>query len=186
MSKQHQAARKALLEKALSLPGAWEDHPWGETVVKVGKKIFIFLGNGEGGFGCSVKLEHTSEAALTTFPWCAPTGYGLGKSGWVTAQFEGKQDVPVPLLVEWMQESYAAVAPKRGAKGGAAVGLPASGSRLPAEAKAKAKGLQTSGSRLRAKHKAAEAAGKKAARTGSKKGAAAGKKSGGAVRRTRR
>ena len=128
MSRQHKAAHKAMLAKALAYPGAWEDHPWGETVVKVGKKIFVFLGTGEGAFGCSMKLEHTSEAALTTFPWCAPTGYGLGKAGWVTARFEAGQEVPVAILMEWMEESYRAVAPKRG--------LPAPGSSLQGKAKA--------------------------------------------------
>ena len=42
------AARKtrheSLREFALTLPGAWDDHPWGETVIKVKKKIFVFLG----------------------------------------------------------------------------------------------------------------------------------------------
>jgi len=28
-----------LRERALKFPGAWEDHPWGDTCVKVGKKI---------------------------------------------------------------------------------------------------------------------------------------------------
>jgi hypothetical protein len=27
---------------ALAYPEAWEDHPWGETVVKVRAKIFLF------------------------------------------------------------------------------------------------------------------------------------------------
>jgi predicted DNA-binding protein (MmcQ/YjbR family) len=115
VNRQHEKAFKALLDRALSYPGAWEDHPWGETVVKVAKKIFVFLGKGDS-FGCSMKLDRTSEAALSTFPWCSPTGYGLGKAGWVTAQFEPKQDVPVPLLLEWLDESYQAVAPAKIAK----------------------------------------------------------------------
>ena len=38
------AVRQRLRSHALGLPEAWEDHPWGETVVKVGKKVFAFLG----------------------------------------------------------------------------------------------------------------------------------------------
>ena len=36
--------RSALLDHCLSLPEAVEDHPWGETVVKRGGKVFAFLG----------------------------------------------------------------------------------------------------------------------------------------------
>ena len=31
----------------------------------------------------------------------------------MTARFEGKDNVPVPLLLEWIDESYRAVAPKK-------------------------------------------------------------------------
>jgi len=31
-----------LADFALSLPEAWADSPWGDAVVKVGKKIFVF------------------------------------------------------------------------------------------------------------------------------------------------
>ena len=111
-------AFKKLKAKAKSYPGAWEDHPWGETVYKVGKKVFVFMGvdREDGSFGMSLKLPQSSEAAITMFSWAEPTGYGLGKSGWVSAHFEKKDDVPVALLEQWIEESYKAVAPKRAAK----------------------------------------------------------------------
>jgi predicted DNA-binding protein (MmcQ/YjbR family) len=57
-------AFKALQKAAKACPDAWEDHPWGETVYKVGKK----------------------------------------------------DDVPVELLRQWLEESYQAIAPRRAAR----------------------------------------------------------------------
>ena len=99
-----------LLKFALGYPGAHEDHPWGETVVKVGKKVFVFLGKGEG-FGLSVKLPQSGALALS-LPFASPTGYGLGKSGWVSVQFGKRDKVPLDMLRQWIDESYRAVAPK--------------------------------------------------------------------------
>jgi predicted DNA-binding protein (MmcQ/YjbR family) len=107
------AAWKRLKKYAAEKPGAWEDHPWGETVYKVAKKVFVFLGSADSGYGLSCKLPQSSEAAITMFSWAEPTAYGLGKSGWVSAHFEAVEDVPVELLEQWIDESYAAVAPKR-------------------------------------------------------------------------
>lgn len=109
-------AFKALQKQARAYPGAWEDHPWGSTVYKVGKRIFVFLGVDDGCFDLSCKLPQSSEAAITLFSFATPTAYGLGKSGWVSAHFEKKDDVPVGLFAEWLDESYAAIAPKRGVK----------------------------------------------------------------------
>jgi predicted DNA-binding protein (MmcQ/YjbR family) len=106
-------AKKKLLKAALAYPDAWKDHPWGETVVKVGKKVFVFFGLGRAGLHVTCKLPHTFDVALSTMPFAESTGYGLGASGWVTATFEGKEDVPVPLLLEWIEESYRAVAPAK-------------------------------------------------------------------------
>ena len=111
------AAWKALKKFAAGKPGAWEDHPWGETVYKVGKRVFVFLGSADSGYGMSCKLPDSAEAAITMFSWAEPTAYGLGKSGWVSACFEAKANVPVDLLKEWIDESYTAVAPKRGIAG---------------------------------------------------------------------
>ena len=104
--------RALVLEFALGLPDAHEDHPWGETVVKVAKKVFVFLGKGAGGFGLSVKLPDSGKEALE-LPFTQPTGYGLGKSGWVSASFAAGELPPVDLLLSWVDESYRAIAPKR-------------------------------------------------------------------------
>jgi predicted DNA-binding protein (MmcQ/YjbR family) len=107
------AVRKQLLRKALSYPGAWEDHPWGETVVKVGKKVFVFLGMSGKSFGMSCKLPDSFDAALSMFSFAAETGYGLGKAGWVTATFEPGEPIPAELMLDWIDESYRAIAPKK-------------------------------------------------------------------------
>ena len=102
---------------ALALPEATEHFPWGERVAKVGGKVFVFLGADPvagGGMGLSVKLPSSSEAARD-LPFAAPTGYGLGKSGWVTARFEPGERPPVEILRAWILESYRAVAPKSAA-----------------------------------------------------------------------
>jgi predicted DNA-binding protein (MmcQ/YjbR family) len=105
-------ARAALRRYALSFPGATEDFPWGETVCKVRGKVFVFFGHSGTGLGLSVKLPASSLLALT-LPFASPTGYGLGKSGWVSAQFASRDAVPLELLEKWIDESYRAVAPKR-------------------------------------------------------------------------
>ena len=98
---------------ALSFPGAWEDHPWGESVAKVGKKVFVFMGKPKGiAFGMSVKLPESGFEALE-LPFTEPTGYGLGKGGWVTASFKPGETVPIDLLKGWVEESYRAIAPKK-------------------------------------------------------------------------
>ena len=100
-----------LREFALGYPEAWEDFPWGERVFKVRKKIFLFMGLAPEGLGLSVKLPH-SHAAAMMLTWTEPTGYGLGRAGWVSARIKPGQQVPVDFLMEWVDESYRAVAPK--------------------------------------------------------------------------
>jgi predicted DNA-binding protein (MmcQ/YjbR family) len=100
-----------LRDYAMSFPGATEDFPWGERVVKVNKKVFVFLGKGEE-FGFSVKLPESLEDALA-LPYTEPTPYGLGKHGWVTARIDAKTNFSVKMFKEWIEESYRAVAPKK-------------------------------------------------------------------------
>lgn len=95
---------------ALSLPEAWEDHPWGEVVVKVNKKVFVFLGMPDSESpGMSVKLTdghgHAESVAGAT-----PTGYGLGKAGWMSIPLAGAD---TEILSDWIEESYRNVATKK-------------------------------------------------------------------------
>jgi predicted DNA-binding protein (MmcQ/YjbR family) len=97
-----------LRKRALKYPGAKEDHPWGETAIKVNGKVFVFLGQD----GMSVKLPLSRDMAHD-LPFAEPTHYGLGKHGWVTAHFDRKSRPPLHLLEAWIDESYRAVAPKK-------------------------------------------------------------------------
>jgi predicted DNA-binding protein (MmcQ/YjbR family) len=102
-----------LLEFALSLPEAWEDHPWGESVVKVGKKVFVFFGDDgapEHARSFTVKLSDSHEEA-SAMPWTSDPGYGLGRGGWLTVN--PPDDAPIEMLRAWIVESYRAVAPKK-------------------------------------------------------------------------
>ena len=81
-------------------------------MAKVGKKIFVFLGpEGSKSPGMSVKLDESQEQALAV-PGAAPTGYGLGRGGWVTVPFR-QTTLPLNVLEDWVVESYCRVAPKR-------------------------------------------------------------------------
>ncbi|HYD98905.1 MAG TPA: MmcQ/YjbR family DNA-binding protein [Alphaproteobacteria bacterium] len=106
------AAELELRDYGLTFPEATEHFPWGDRVVKVRAKVFVFLGRPGGGLSVSAKLPVTGQEALI-LPFAAPTGYGLGRSGWVTARFEAGEEVPTGLLRAWIAESYRAVAPKR-------------------------------------------------------------------------
>jgi predicted DNA-binding protein (MmcQ/YjbR family) len=109
------SAAEALRRYALSLPGASEDFPWGERVAKVGGKVFAFLGKpggAERGVSFSVKLPKSATRALDK-PFCEPTGYGLGRNGWVTVKIAKDDAAPAELLRAWIEESYRAIAPPK-------------------------------------------------------------------------
>lgn len=104
------ALRKRLIAHALAKPRAWLDHPWGEDVAKVGKKVFVFFGTGEGSYGMGVKLPLSGPLALAQ-PGVSPSRYGLGAKGWVSIEFSDA--LPFEMLRDWIDESYRAVAPKK-------------------------------------------------------------------------
>ena len=90
--------RTKLRDYALALPEVHEDMPWGERALKVKNKVFVFLGRDmDSDFGMSVKLPTSNKSALR-LPFTSATGYGLGKSGWVTAKLDDKSQASFEML----------------------------------------------------------------------------------------
>src|SRR6266404_3508054 len=90
-------AESALRKCALAYPQTHEDHPWGQSAFKVKGKVFLFMSSGrpsENVLNLSMKLPESGRWALT-WPFASPTEYGLGKSGWVSAHFEAKEEIPL-------------------------------------------------------------------------------------------
>jgi predicted DNA-binding protein (MmcQ/YjbR family) len=107
-----EAAETNLRELALRYPEAYEEFPWGHRAIKVKKKAFLFMGGDKRALSLSLKLPLSGRVALI-HGFASPTGYGLGKSGWVTARFQANDDVPLALLKQWIDESYRAIAPAK-------------------------------------------------------------------------
>ncbi|NTX34445.1 MmcQ/YjbR family DNA-binding protein [Myxococcus sp. CA033] len=105
------AVEVRLREVMLAFPHVTEEFPWGHRTAKVRGKMFAVLVLDEQGLTVTIKLPQSHEAALM-LPFAEPTGYGLGKSGWVTARFAPGEVAPVELLSLWVHESFRAVAPK--------------------------------------------------------------------------
>lgn len=106
------AAIKELREFGLAYPGAHLKSPWpGHKDLAVNDKTFAYLPPEGEPFGISCKLPKSSGVALM-LPWCTPTGYGLGTSGWVTATPPPGAALPIEMFKEWIDESYRAQAPK--------------------------------------------------------------------------
>ena len=103
---------KAIEAMAMAYPSVTLDHPWGHSAFKVRGKVFLFLSADADGVSLSVKLPNSADAVLS-FGFAEPTGYGLGKSGWVTARFQNSGEVPLELVRDWLDESFGAIAPKK-------------------------------------------------------------------------
>jgi predicted DNA-binding protein (MmcQ/YjbR family) len=106
------AAETALRAHAMAKPEATEHFPWGERAIKVKGKVFLFMYADATQLSLSTKLPQSVGVALL-LPFAKPTGYGLGKAGWVSARFEPADAPPVDMLCDWIDESYQAVAPAK-------------------------------------------------------------------------
>ena len=104
-----------LLEHCLAKPGAWRDEPWdGDVAVKVGPKIFAFLGSLDRtppavGLKCGANRDAADEwllrypADVTVMPY-------IGRSGWNTLSTGGA--IPDDEVIEAIDASYATVVSK--------------------------------------------------------------------------
>jgi predicted DNA-binding protein (MmcQ/YjbR family) len=88
---------------------AWD----GEPTFRVRGKNFVFTD--AQATGISVKLPKEEATALVaTDPRAEPTGYGLGRHGWVSITLAGRLGRDGWREVEeWVRTSYTMVAPKR-------------------------------------------------------------------------
>lgn len=115
MSEHAPTPREHAQAYALSFPGAYAEHPWGQTVIKVHNKVFLFINGAiapEDGVSLSVKLPHTGPDLLQ-LPFAEPMGYGMGRHGWVTLRLLRDDVIALEALEGWIVESYRAVAPRR-------------------------------------------------------------------------
>ncbi len=94
-------------------PGTHLKSPWpGHLDLAVKDKTYAYLSPPGETFGISCKLPHSNAVALM-MPNTEPTGYGLGKSGWVSAHYADDELPPAEIFEAWIDESYRAQAPKK-------------------------------------------------------------------------
>jgi len=100
-----------LLAYCLAKPGARQDEPWeGDVVVKVGSKVFAFLGSGTAvGLKCGPSREAADEWLLR-YPDDASASAYIGRSGWNSLRLGGA--IPEDELLEAVDASYDTVVSK--------------------------------------------------------------------------
>ena len=113
MSERTDAILRELRAFGLTYPGAHRKAPWpGHDDLAVKDKTFAYLATDGEPFSLSCKLPYTGEVQLD-LPYAGPTGYGLGKSGWVTFTPSEEEMPNLGQMKDWINESYRAQAPRR-------------------------------------------------------------------------
>ena len=101
---------RGLQSHCLSLPGAWEDYPWGDIVYKVGAKMFAATGTALP-LTVTVKAMPEDADVLVQLPHVSRAAY-VGRHGWVSVQVS--DEVTLDHAKELFQASYDLVRAKSG------------------------------------------------------------------------
>ena len=90
-----------LAKVALGLPEVEAGPSCNKTAYKAGKKNFLFVGEKDGGFNVMLKVveslgevEKVAKASGGRLP--------VGSNGWVSAEYENGDDVPVGEMEGWV------------------------------------------------------------------------------------
>lgn len=86
---------------------AWGDEP----TFRVRGKTFVFTD--QKAEGLTIKLSKAeADAVVATDPLAEPTGYGLGRHGWVSVRIGHADRDRWDQVEEWVRTSYTLVAPR--------------------------------------------------------------------------
>jgi len=97
---------ESIADYCLAKPGAWPDQPWeGDTVAKVGPKIFAFLGREGGSLGLKCGRDRdAADELIARYPGSVTAMAYIGRYGWNTVTLDGRIDVDD--LLELIDASY--------------------------------------------------------------------------------
>jgi predicted DNA-binding protein (MmcQ/YjbR family) len=100
------------LAYCLAKPGAWRDEPWEGDVVKVGDKIFAFLGADQPVTSIGLKCgdREAADIHLERYPDAARKMPYIGAHGWNTFTLDGT--IPDDELCDLVDTSYELIVAK--------------------------------------------------------------------------
>ena len=104
------------LAYCLAKPGAWQDEPWeGDVVVKVGDKIFAFLGAvpkdaTPAGIGLKCGDREAADVWLERYPGSAVKSAYIGQHGWNNFRLDGS--IPDDEIADLIDNSYELIVAK--------------------------------------------------------------------------
>src|SRR5688572_11312432 len=104
-----------LLKIATSLPGAYEDRPWGSVHCKVDGKIFVGWGRDDDGkMSIGVRTDLDLQAALVKSDPRVTIAQYVGKYGGIDIELDDKPDWAE--VEHFIVDSYRRVAPRKRVK----------------------------------------------------------------------